>query len=219
VVEDVLRPPVPDTYEATKEKAIQSIKSRQVVENIFGPRRNPQSSRGDQRGWFQGPNQNQQNRNNRGSQNANWRQNANPQPRYNSTTAPPSYANVPVPMDLDHSQASSRGGRPMRGRVAQGRNPQNPLRTATNNTVCFQCRQMGHFARDCPQHQAQSQSRVTDWTEQIHAPNKFPIDDTSTNAPPKDRVSAAKVYFMALTEEERSQVSSDLGNSSDFPST
>jgi len=27
IVEDVLRPPVPDTYEATKEKAIQSIKS------------------------------------------------------------------------------------------------------------------------------------------------------------------------------------------------
>jgi len=27
VVEDILRPPVPDTYEATKEKAIQSIKS------------------------------------------------------------------------------------------------------------------------------------------------------------------------------------------------
>src|SRR5712672_351553 len=34
VVEDILRPPVPDTYEA-KEKAIQSIKSQQVVENIF----------------------------------------------------------------------------------------------------------------------------------------------------------------------------------------
>src|SRR5712675_1528876 len=43
IVKDVLRPPVPDTYEATKEKAIQSIKSRQVVENIFGPRRNPLS--------------------------------------------------------------------------------------------------------------------------------------------------------------------------------
>jgi len=37
VVEDILRPPIPDTYEATKEKAIQSIKSRQVVDNIFGP--------------------------------------------------------------------------------------------------------------------------------------------------------------------------------------
>ena len=37
VVEDILRPPVPNTYETMKEKAIQSIKSQQVVENIFGP--------------------------------------------------------------------------------------------------------------------------------------------------------------------------------------
>jgi len=58
-----------------------------------------------------------------------------------------------------------------------------------------------------------------EWTEQTHVPDKFPIDDTSTNAPPKDRVTTAKAYFMALTEEERSQVSNDLGNSSDFPST
>jgi len=85
--------------------------------------------------------------------------------------------------------------------------------------VCFQCRQTGHFARNCPQRQTQSQSRVTDWTEQTHVPDKFPIDDTSTVAPPEDRVSAAKAYFMALTEEERSQVSNDLGSSSDFPST
>jgi len=42
IVEDILRPPIPDTYKATKEKAIQSIKSRQVVENIFGPQRNAQ---------------------------------------------------------------------------------------------------------------------------------------------------------------------------------
>ena len=54
--------------------------------------------------------------------------------------------------------------------------------------------------------------------EQTHVPDKFPIDDTSTNAPPEDRVSAAKAYFMALTEEERSQVSNDLGNLLDFPS-
>jgi len=73
VVEDILRPPIPDTYEATKEKAIQSIKLRQVVENIFGPRRNQQRGDqcNDQRGWFQNS-LNQQNRGNRRNQNANW---------------------------------------------------------------------------------------------------------------------------------------------------
>jgi len=73
VVEDILRPPIPDTYEATKEKAIQSIKSRQVVENIFGPRRSQQrgDQRNDQRGWFQNLS-NQQNRGNCKNQNTNW---------------------------------------------------------------------------------------------------------------------------------------------------
>jgi len=107
----------------------------------------------------------------------------------------------------------------MRGRATQGQNAPNSPHTPTNSTICFQCGQMGHFARDCPQCQNRTQSRVTEWTEQTHVPNKFPIDDTSTIDPPKDRVATAKAYFMGLSEEERSQVSNDLGNSSDFPST
>ena len=77
---------------------------------------------------------------------------------------------------------------------------------------------MGHFTRDCPQRQVQSQGHVSEWSEQVPLPDKFPIDDMSTATPAEDRVSAAKAYFTALTEEERTQVADELGNVSDFPS-
>jgi len=79
---------------------------------------------------------------------------------------------------------------------------------------------MGHFARDCPQRRPQAQGRVTEWTEQIHTPEQVPIDDTATSVPPPEsRIDTAKAYFAALTDEERTQVADELGNSSDFPST
>jgi len=75
---------------------------------------------------------------------------------------------------------------------------------------------MGHFARDCPQCQVQSQGHISEWTKQVPLPDKFPINDTLTAAPTEDRVSAAKAYFTALTKEERMQVADELGNALDF---
>ena len=39
VVEAILIPPVPDTYAASKEKAIQIMRSKQILDQIFGPRK------------------------------------------------------------------------------------------------------------------------------------------------------------------------------------
>jgi len=48
VVEAILIPPAPDTYAASKEKVIQIMRSKQILDQIFGPRKfQPQPSRGN----------------------------------------------------------------------------------------------------------------------------------------------------------------------------
>ena len=93
----------------------------------------------------------------------NWRgvsegQRGGGRPQFNSTNAPPSMNNTPVPMDLSRSCApnnwqgrgSQRGWRQggYQGRVAQG--------TRNMNNACFNCGQVGHYTRNCPQKQGQN---------------------------------------------------------------
>jgi len=150
IAEAVLIPPVPTTYTALKEKAIQNMQSRQVIEQIFRPRRPNQPGRGNFQGnpnfWSHPQNQGgyQNNPQTGRPSNANsWRQ----PPPYNSSNAPFSYANRPVPMDLDRSRFPNRGRGNARGCInATQTNPQ-----AVPAGLCFQCNQPGHFTQDCPQ--------------------------------------------------------------------
>ena len=73
---------------------------------------------------------------------------------WNSTNVLRWMNNQPVPMDLDHFHTPNNwrgqgGGNAVRGWVA---NAQGPPCNMGNNT-CFQCRQQGHFAHNCPQRQ------------------------------------------------------------------
>jgi len=112
IAEPVLIPPIPTTYAALKEKAVQNMQSQQVIEQIFGPRRPNNQGRGNFRGntnlWPRPQNRGGGFQNNqqsgRSSNNSSWRQ-----PQYNLSTAPPSFANRPVPMDLDRSRFPNRG--------------------------------------------------------------------------------------------------------------
>jgi hypothetical protein len=78
----------------------------------------------------------------------------NPQRQYNSSNAPPSMSNIPVPMDLERAKSWSDWR-------AQGRgNPRGQWRGRANVTDasqwnvynCFSCSEEGHFTKNCPHH-------------------------------------------------------------------
>ena len=180
ILYDMLKPPTPLTYDALKDKVRALAQGKAIIDGLLRQR-----NIGTQGGGTA-----YQRVNNNGQRcpfpQNNWRgapggQRGSGRPQYNSTTAPPSMNNTPVPMDLSRSRAPSnwrgRGGQRgwrqgnYQGRVAQG--------TGNTNNACFNCRQVGHYARNCPQKRGQNtQSNLID----------FDHDDTS-DPPPKDKVS------------------------------
>jgi len=182
LLEDVLKAPQATDYPALKERAIQATRTQQLLQNIL--RQRPQANQTGQTyrppfiprsGFRGGAFGNFQHNNNfqRGGFQTNYRPpafNANRPPQfnqarpnnpqsYNSTNAPRSMNNVPVPMDLDRTRFNrNRGGNSsFRGRVVnagpsgQLRRPPNPSASAP----CFKCGGTDHWANKCPNRNGQ----------------------------------------------------------------
>jgi len=140
-----------------------------------------------------------------------------PQTQYNSTNAPRWMNNVPVLTDVGHTRTpnwqSNNRNHTQGNATGFGPAPRNnttgPPPGNTNNN-CFKCGQTGHYARNCPRHRRQGQTKVNliDFNEEY---------DNYEGFKTPNRVNDIKQQLNAMSLNEKAKLAEEMGVLEDFP--
>jgi hypothetical protein len=215
ILEDMMRSPPVTGYEAHKQRAIESVLANWVIWDIQNSKGNfgRQNCRGNP---FQGARY----YNNQPQRPSFFQQNPrnNPsRPVYNSSNAPPSINSTLVAMDLSWGRAPpwrQQRGRFQRGgfqRQGQGNraNVVSDCQPRNTNNACFQCGEIRHYARNCPQRGAHA--NLIDFDPNMD--EALPDNDLLS---PQDRVSSIRANMAALTFNKKQCLAQEMGGE-DFP--
>ena len=126
------------------------------------------------------------------------------QTQFNSSNAPHSMNNQPVPMDLSRARGPRQGR--ARGNAAQASRPPRPQAPAG---ACFNCGDEGHFRRNCP-NPRKTRATEANMHDYLTGDDSTLVDWTP---PETDPVANVMQLLRTMTDEDRGRMQREMGGS------